>query len=90
MEGDAGYARIVVEFLTRTKYDDGAARVPGSVLFFVEGGRLKCMVKDRDGGLVGFVAIDALETAWNELDALLGADRIDWRRDRESGRGGRK
>ena len=74
------------EFLTRTGYSDGSCRVPGSALVFVQGGRLKAMLKDADNERVGFLSLDSLDTAWGVLDKHLREGDIDWRADRQPGR----
>jgi hypothetical protein len=74
----------LVEFLSSTKYPDGSGRVPGSVSLFVDQGKLKACLVDKDQSLVGFVTVTGLR-AWADLiEAQLQCDQVDWRASRAS------
>lgn len=73
------------EFLTSSVWDDGAARVPGTLLVFAEGPLWKCCLKDRDGGHVVFVSAKTPIALLKALEAGLVGDGLDWRADRKQG-----
>jgi hypothetical protein len=79
----------LVEFLTLDRFNDGTPRVPGTVMLFVEDGRLKVCFNDRQEQVVGFVCVDSLETLLDDLEKLLEGDRVEFRVSK-AGRGDRK
>jgi hypothetical protein len=79
---DAGSYPALVEFLTRDRYQDNSIRERGTVLLFVEGGRLKACLNDKDAALVGFTTIDTLDDVSMALDKALREDKVDWRKQR--------
>lgn len=70
----------LVEFIALDHFEDGSARAPGTVMLFVEGGRLKACFNDKAEGRVAFQVFDSLETILGELDKALASDDLDWRR----------
>lgn len=77
---------LLWSFLSDSFWAEGDARQLGSVTLFVDQGRLKAALNDRDAGEVGFVTLEHHEPLWAQLDQSLRSERIDWRR---SGRKGR-
>jgi hypothetical protein len=69
----------LAEFLCTTRWPDGAARVPGTALAFVEAGRVKVCLSDKDQGLVCFVSAAEWLSAWVAAEDALGGDSGDWR-----------
>jgi len=69
----------LVQFLTLSRYGDGAARVPGSITLFFDTGTLKACLNDKDASLTAFVSGVGLAGLLGSIeDGLLG-DRLDWR-----------
>jgi hypothetical protein len=77
---DAQHFPALVEFLTRDRYEDKAIRERGTLLIFVEGGRLKACFNDKDAGLVGFMSFEGLDTMLDALEQGLQKDKVDWRK----------
>jgi len=67
------------QFLSDERWDDGSARVPGTLLLFCECGRYKACLNDRDGGRSVFVSADAVEAILDALEAGLQDDSLPWR-----------
>jgi len=92
-QDDAAWKKFpsVVEFLTVTEWGPEEKRKPGTVLLFVDGGRLKCCLTDKDANLVAFTSLDSLSGCLAELEALLARDQLDWRQskwmDQATGKG---
>jgi len=70
----------VIEFLSTTEWGPDDERKPGTVLLFVDEGRLKGCLTDKDSGMVAFVSLNALSTALVELETILAKDQADWRK----------
>jgi hypothetical protein len=79
---DAASWPTLVEFIGCERYEDGKKRVPGTVLLFADGGRLKVLFKDKDGKRVAFDTLEGLETVLDALERKLAGDDLDWREDR--------
>jgi hypothetical protein len=73
-----GY-RVLWEFLSEAKYEDGTARVLPSVTLFVDETGLKACLNDRDQGQVAFVSAGTLEGLWEALERGLTNCSLDWR-----------
>lgn len=75
------------EFLTATSWPppDGGPRTVGTVLLFVETGRWKACLRDRECGQVAFVSAASAEGLLDALDAGLTNGSLDWRPDRPKG-----
>lgn len=67
------------QFLSDTQWDDGGARVPGTLLLFCEQGRYKACLNDRDGSRSVFVSGDSVEAILDALEAGLADDDLEWR-----------
>lgn len=75
---------ILWSYLTQTKWEDGSARTPSSVLFFAQDGILKGMLRDRDAGLCLWVASATWSGLLDALEGALSDPRADWRVDRQA------
>ena len=73
------------EFVTASAWDDGQERVTGTILIFVEDGRVKLCLNDRDGDCVAFVSGLTFEEALSSANEGLEGDTLDWRRSKRSG-----
>lgn len=73
------------EFLSAVVWPDGAPRQPGSLSVFVEDGRFKAALHDRDQSLSAYLTSDALLGLLDGLEKHLKADDLDWRPWREKG-----
>jgi hypothetical protein len=60
---------------------EGRAIPPGSLSLWVEEGRLKCCLKVKAKGVVGFCVIHQPDQLLAELEALLHEGRIEWRKE---------
>lgn len=81
-DDEAGWKKFpsVIEFLSTTEWGPNEPRLPGTVLLFVDEGRLKACLTDKDSGMVAFATLTALSSCLQELEALLGKDQLDWRK----------
>lgn len=82
----------LVEFLGALVWPDGTPRASGTVLIFLDGQSLKCCLSDRDASLVAFLTAPGLLELFDEVEAGLRSDRLDWRASRAAagGRSGKK
>jgi hypothetical protein len=74
------------EFVTRTTWDDGATRQPGSFTVFLDEGKLKGCLNDKDAGLVCFVTAAGLLELLRKLNGAVNDGASDWRQTRGEGR----
>jgi hypothetical protein len=79
----------ILEFVGAEQWPDGSQRVPGSLVLFVEQGRLKGCLSDKDQGLVLFVTGCGLLDLMDGLEATLEGGNGDWRPTR-SARAGKR
>ena len=77
----------LLEFLASTVWPEGGVRQPGTLLVFVDEGRLKACLSDRAQGLVAFVSGCGLVGLLRAAEALLRDDTADWRAQRGKPRG---
>jgi len=69
------------QFLTSVIWPDGGGkRRPGSLSVFMDDGELKACLSDKDLALVAFVTLDPTQPILEQLNELLEADTLDWRR----------
>lgn len=74
------------KFLTQLEWSPGEPRLTGTIMIFVEDGRFKCWLHDRDAHLSGWVSAPSFP------EVLLAADRLvvdqagEWRPDRANNR----
>lgn len=79
------------EYLTLTRWEDGAARQTASVSVFFDEGRLKACLSDREMGRIAFVAGYTLEDLLRSIEEGLLSASLDWRPLRQvPGRVGKK
>ena len=67
------------EFLTLTVWDDGTARLPGTLLIFSDSGAVKACISDKDSACVGFLTAATFDSLLESVEAALAADSVDWR-----------
>lgn len=67
------------EFLTSTRWEDGAGRITGTFTMSYDRGRLKCSLNDRDGGNFVFVTLSPAEVVWEQLERVLSSPSTEWR-----------
>lgn len=73
----------LLEFLTLTEWPhNGERRVTGSLMVFVESGRWKGTLKDRDGGNVVFLTSDTFLGLLEAFETGLEAEELGWRVDK--------
>lgn len=77
----------LAEFLTLAEWEPGERREVGTILLLVEAGRYKAWVHDRDGRRSAWVSAVSLTGVLGAANKGLLEDRLDWRADREAGRG---
>lgn len=70
------------EFLFSMRWEDGSARVPGTLLIFTDLGRLKVCLSDRDQALVAFAVVGSTSEIFPAVERLLGDPGADWRAQR--------
>lgn len=70
---------LVVEHVSATKFEDGKPRKTSTITLFVEGGKAKLCLSDREEGLTGWVSADTIWEAVRLLEQGLVDDSIDWR-----------
>lgn len=68
----------LVALMSRRRIEKNVRKL-STVLLFCEGGQLKALINDKDAAMTGFCRIETLETATDDLEALLAADKLDWR-----------
>ncbi len=73
---------VLWEHLTATSYEDGGNRQPSSLLLFVEDGKCKLCLNDRDASRTGWITGATVEEALIAMELALGAGRMDWRASR--------
>ncbi len=70
------------EFVSLTAWEDGAPRKTGSLLFFLDDGRWKCCLSDKENSLVSFVSGESFQDLLRTIDKGIQADKLDWRKQR--------
>jgi hypothetical protein len=70
----------IVEFLTATVYEDGSKRTLPTLLLFVEDGRWRLWLHDRDQERSTWTEASELEEALSALEKGLADESITWRR----------
>jgi hypothetical protein len=78
-------------FLCSVSAEGTLQRAPGSLLLFVEGGKWKAKLKDKEEQLYCFVSADGLDELLGSIEAGLEGGTLDWRVETEyDGKGKRK
>lgn len=70
-------------FIRDQQYDDGTVRETGTILLFVEDGRYKVWLHDRDTACSCFVTNTTLCNLLEAAEVALGQDNLEWRADRD-------
>ncbi len=81
---------LLWEFLYSTRWPDGSDRVPGTVLLFVDGGRMKALLNDKDGSFVAFVTLSEEDGVMDALEDAIASPATDWKPTRKPAAGGRR
>jgi len=74
----------IFEFLTCSKWDDGAPRKLGTLTLFFEAGRWKAWVNDKDGSRSACVTASSVEDLVVNIESGLMSGSLDWRAARPS------
>ena len=74
-----GFCPALLSYLRDTKYDDGSPRIPSTLSVFIEDGRWKAAVNDKDMHRSCYTAADDFEGLLKSLDTQLAADTAEWR-----------
>ena len=61
-------------------------RQPGKLSFFVDEGTLKAGIFLPSEARMAFVTLDSVSGAFEQIEALLASDKLDWRRDTRNGK----
>lgn len=67
------------EYLSVSAWPDGGARVTATVTVFVEGGRVKVCLSDRENDRSAWSTGETLEEAVLSLESALASDTVEWR-----------
>ena len=71
----------VCEFLSAVKWEDGSDRKTGTLNLFLQDGKLKCWLNDKEFGRSLCRSGDSLDELLQALDTALSDPRADWRAD---------
>lgn len=72
---------VLVAFLVERTWNDGTARIPGTLTCFVECGQWKGCLSCRSSSRKAFLSAGSLQELLDELESHLASDELDWRRD---------
>jgi hypothetical protein len=72
------------EYMSEASWGEGKPRELATLLLFLDGGRLKAMLNDRDSGRVAFVTGCSLEEVLEALEGGLVSSSLDWRASQRS------
>lgn len=73
----------LVEFLTLMRFSDGTTREPGTLMVFLQEGRLKYCLSDKAEGRVAFRCFDSLHGLLEAIEEDIREGTLDWRKSRE-------
>jgi len=68
------------EYLTVTQWEDKTPRESSTLLLFVDDGRFKACLTDKDSGRYVFLTAGSVEALLNALEVGLVDDQLDWRK----------
>lgn len=68
------------EWMTLTRWENGEVRIPTSISLFLDEGRVKAAVNDKDMGRVAFVSGWTVEDVLRAVEEGLLQQSLDWRR----------
>lgn len=71
------------DHLTQTRWEDGTARIPSTLMIFVADGMVKVMLRDRAEGLCLWVSAPNLASVWDAIELSLSDPSVEWRMDRQ-------
>jgi hypothetical protein len=74
------------EFLSLSQWPDGKPRLTGTILLFVEQGRVKANLNDRDAGVSTFVSGTSFTLCLAAMETGLNEDSLEWRERKEAPR----
>lgn len=74
----------ILEFLSRVRWEDGATRVSGTLMFLVDDGTLKMCLNDRDTVASVFLSGNSLTDLLKKAEAGLGDGSLDFRVKRDA------
>lgn len=80
----------VCDFLGQDQWEDGSPRVTGSLTLFLDDGRLKACVSDKDGHRILFVTGSTLAAILDAVEVAVVSGEGDWRPVRQPAGGGRR
>jgi hypothetical protein len=66
-------------YVAAPTWPDGSARELSTVIVFVEDGRIKGCLSDKDTGMTLWASSGTLAGLWEALEARLTGDEVDWR-----------
>lgn len=70
---------LLMEMLTTDRWDDGTPRLPSAISLFIEDGRWKAAINDKDLRASLYVTADTLVGALKALESALASPSPDWR-----------
>jgi len=71
------------EFLSEETWPDGSERARGSLTMFVEGGKIKVCLSDKDAGALAFVSAGTFDELLQWVEQGIRTQQLDWRAQRE-------
>jgi len=74
---------LLFAHLTQPTWEDGSARQVSTLTWFADGGTVKALLKDREGGVCLWGAAKSFTDMPGVLEALLGDPTAEWRVDRQ-------
>lgn len=79
---------LIVEHLTHASWDDGTPREVSTITVFVNDGRIKLCLNDREAQCSLYVTADTMQGAFASLEKQLASGpRADWRKWAPKGKG---
>lgn len=72
----------VWDHLTQTKWEDGSPRATSTIGIYPDAGIIRVLFRDRDSGMMTWVALVHLSDLWQALESVLNDPGADWRVDR--------
>lgn len=70
---------LLIDYLTNTRYDDGAVREVSTLNIFIQDGVFKVAVNDRDAEASLYASGETLQLALAAAESRLNANVADWR-----------
>jgi len=90
LDGDSAVLQnfpTIYDYLTCIQYTGGEARVPSTLLAFVEDGMWKMCLNDRDNARSAWSAGRSAIECLKSLESSLEAATVEWRRSAGAGKG---